>query len=100
MFTEVSFLVCSARGRCWRVGQSRGRSGVVRLDVEEVDDPAYEAPGVLEVGAVAGVGKQHQFGVGEVLVEVVGVDRRYDDVVAAVDDESGLGDPGKVAEVV
>jgi hypothetical protein len=31
---------------------------VVRLDVEEVDDPAHEALGVLEVGAVAGVGKQ------------------------------------------
>jgi hypothetical protein len=72
----------------------------VRLDVEEVDDPAYEALGVLEVGAVAGVGKQHQLGVGEALVEVVGVDRRDDDVVAAVDDEGGLGDAIEVAEVI
>lgn len=81
-------------------GGSRRGSGVVRLDVEEVDDPAHEALDVLEVGAVAGVGKQHQLGVGEVLVEVVGVDRRYDDVVAAVDDEGGLGDPVEVAEIV
>jgi hypothetical protein len=70
------------------------------LDVEEVDDPAYEALDVLEVSAVAGVGKQHQLGVGEVLVEVVGVDRRDDDVAAAVDDEGGLGDAIEVAEVV
>ncbi len=72
----------------------------MRLEVEEVDDPADEAVDVLEVGAVAGVGEQDQLGVGEVLVEVVGVDCRYDDVVAAVDDEGGLGDPGEVAEVV
>ena len=43
----------------------------MRLEVEEVDDPADEAVDVLEVGAVARVGKQHQLGVGEVLVEVV-----------------------------
>ena len=70
------------------------------MDVEEIDDPAHEALGVLEVGTVAGIGQQHQLGVGKVLVEVVGVDRRDDDVVAAVDDEGGLGDPVEVAEVV
>ena len=84
----------------WRRGQSRWATDVVRLDVQEVDDPAREAVDVLEVGAVPGVGKQHQLGVGEMLVEVVGVDRRYDDVGAAVDDEGRLGDPGEVAEVV
>ena len=72
----------------------------MRLDVEEVDDPAHEPLDVLEVGTVAGIGQQHQLGVGKVLVEVVGVDRRDDDVVAAVDDEGGLGDPVEVAEVV
>ena len=72
----------------------------MRLDVKEVDNPADEALDVLEVGAVAGVGKQHQLGVGKVLVQVVGVDRRYDDVVAAVDDERGLRDAAEIAEVV
>jgi hypothetical protein len=37
---------------------------VARLDVEEVDDPACETPGVLEAGPVAGVRQQPQLSEG------------------------------------
>jgi hypothetical protein len=43
----------------------------MRLDIEEVDNPTDETLDVLEVGAMAGVRKQHQLGVAEVLVQVV-----------------------------
>ena len=49
-----------------------------------------------KLGAVTGVGQEPQLGVGEMLIQVVRVERRYDDVVASVDDENGLGDAAEV----
>jgi hypothetical protein len=42
-----------------------------------------------EMRGVAGVGVQDELGVGEELLQDVGVDRRDHDVVAAVDDQDG-----------
>ena len=50
---------------------------------------ADEQSGVLEMRAVVGVGIQDELGVGQELLQDVGVDRRDDDVVAAVDDQDG-----------
>ena len=51
---------------------------------------ADEQSGVLEMRAVIGVRVQDEFGVGEELLQDVGVDRRDHDVVGAVDDQDAL----------
>ena len=59
------------------------------LVVEEDARVADEQFGVLEMRGVASVGVQDELGVGEELLQNVGVDRRDHDVVAAVDDQDG-----------
>lgn len=59
------------------------RGGLV---VEEDARVADEQCGVLEVRAVPGIGVQDELGVGQELLQDVGVDRWDHDVAAAVDD--------------
>src|SRR6516165_11924685 len=98
MVCSVPAGCASGSGTLWP-GLAGGRpwSGEGRRGVQEPGDVADEQFGVLERRAVSGVGVDDQLRAREVLLQDVGVDRRYQDVAAAIDDQGGLLDGLQVA---
>src|ERR1700694_2578685 len=75
-------------------------SKTAALAIDEVGHVPVEQLRELEMRSVVGVWEEDQLGVGEVLLQDVGVDGGDDDVVAAVNHERGVRDSFEVVEAV
>ncbi|MES0133597.1 hypothetical protein NKJ88_01340 [Mesorhizobium sp. M0016] len=60
----------------------------------------HEELGILVLRAVVGVGVKDQLRIGQMLLQVIGIDGRHDDVRAAVHPQDGLLDVHQIGEAL